>query len=290
MGSAVHNFVGILGWPLTHTLSPVIHTAAFRRLGFDWAYLAFPVAPERLGAAIDGLRALGAIGANVTIPHKETCIPHLDQVSGDAGAIGAVNTIQRIGDRLVGHNTDIDGFSEFISGDAGIDVDGRRTVVLGAGGAARAVVRALDVLGAAEITVLSRRPEQGAALKALVTDARGEFALWKDRVEIARGADLVVNTTPIGSEGEDPLGGLTWGAGQAVVDLVYSPPSTPLVEAARAGGAVAWGGIGMLVRQAAASFRIWTGQDPPLETMSAAVLHAIGPSGSTRPHSLPNKD
>ena len=290
MASAVHNFVGILGWPLTHTLSPVIHTAAFRRLGFEWVYLPFPVPPEQLKAAIDGLRALGAIGANVTIPHKETCIPFLDKVSGDASAIGAVNTIQRVGDRLVGHNTDVDGFSEFVSGDAGIDVRGARAIVLGAGGAARAVVRALDTLGAAEITITSRREEQGTTLTALASQAQGEFARWDDRVATATRADIIVNTTPIGSEGDDPLVGMPWAPSHAVVDLVYSPPSTPLVESARAGGADAWGGIGMLVRQAAASFRIWTGQDPPLETMSAAIVHAIGPSGSTRPHRLPNKD
>src|SRR3712207_5801878 len=109
------NFVGVLGWPLDHTLSPPIHAAAFRHLGMDWIYLAWPVPPEDLAAAVGGLRALGALGANVTMPHKETVIEHLDEISGDARAVGAVNTIQRIGDRLIGHNTDVDGFREFLS-------------------------------------------------------------------------------------------------------------------------------------------------------------------------------
>ena len=290
MAGGVQNFVGVLGWPLTHTLSPTIHNAAFRRLGFDWAYLAFPVPPEQLEQAIGGLRALGAIGANVTIPHKETVIAHLDQLSGDAAAIGAVNTIQRIGDRLIGHNTDVDGFREFMGGDAGIRVAGLSAVVLGAGGAARAVVKALDDLGAASITIVARSSERGAALTELVGRASASVESWSLATELAGQADVVVNATPLGGHGDDPVPNAAWHPGQAVVDLVYSPPSTPLVEAARRAGADAWGGLGMLVRQAAASFQVWTGQDPPLEVMSAAAVHAIGPSGSTRTSGLPKKD
>ena len=290
MAGPITNFVGVLGWPLEKTLSPAIHNVAFRRLGFDWIYLAFPVPPELLGEAVAGLRALGAIGANVTIPHKESVIEHLDQISGDAAAIGAVNTIQRVGDRLIGHNTDVDGFGEFIAGDAGISVSGSTALVLGAGGAARAVVKALDDLGAAEITIVARRSEQGSALTELVGRARAEVIDWDKGADAAAAAGIVVNATPLGGADENPLAGVEWRPGQAVVDLVYSPPSTPLVEAARRAGADAWGGLGMLIRQAAASFQVWTGQDPPLETMSAAALHAIGPSGSTRPPGVPKKD
>lgn len=289
MAGPVQNFAGVLGWPLTRTLSPAIHTAAFRRLGFDWAYLSFPVPPDLLPQAVGGLRALGAVGANVTIPHKETVIAHLDQLSGDAAAIGAVNTIQRLGDRLIGHNTDVDGFREFIAGDAGINVSGSRALVLGAGGAARAVVKALDDLDAAEIVIAARSSERGTALTQLVGRARATVADWDQAGPLASEAVIVVNATPLGGEGEDPIPDAVWHPGQVVVDLVYSPPTTPLVEAARAAGADAWGGLGMLVRQAAASFQIWTGQDPPLETMSAAAVHAIGPSGSTRPSGVPKK-
>ena len=289
MGS-VQNFLGVLGWPLEKTLSPTIHNAAFRRLGFDWAYLSFPVPPEELENAIGGLRALGAIGANVTIPHKETVVAFLDQLSGDAAAIGAVNTIQRVGDRLIGHNTDVDGFREYVAGDAGITVRGVKTVVLGAGGAARAVVKALDELGAGEIAICTRNMERGSPVAELVGTASATVHPWSEATAVVGDAAVVVNATPLGTEGADPVPGAAWHPGQSVVDLVYSPPNTPLVEAARAGGAHAWGGLGMLVRQAAASFQLWTGQDPPLEVMSAAAVHAIGPSHSTRPHRLPKSE
>ncbi|MDQ3952078.1 MAG: shikimate dehydrogenase, partial [Actinomycetota bacterium] len=166
-GGGTSGFVGILGWPLEHTLSPVIHNVAFRRASLDWTYLSWPVEPPLLGDAVGGLRALGAIGANVTMPHKEAVTEHLDEVSGDAREVGAVNTIQRLGHRLVGHNTDVDGFAEFLSGDAGFDPRGKSALVLGAGGAARAVVKALDSLGAAEITVAGRRSERAEDVAAL---------------------------------------------------------------------------------------------------------------------------
>lgn len=270
------NFVGILGWPLEHTLSPAIHAAAFRQTGLDWVYLAWPVEPQVLGDAVAGLRALGALGANVTMPHKETVIDHLDELSGDARTVGAVNTIQRVGSRLIGHNTDVDGFRFFVERDAGIDASGMDVLVLGTGGAARAVVRAIDGLGAAEVTVAARDHDKGSRLVSLAARARGRVVPWESAASGAGDYDMVVNATPVGTGSGDPLPSSEWRTGQVVIDLVYDPPSTALVERARARGAAAWGGIGMLVHQAAASFRIWTGQDPPLETMSAAALHAIG--------------
>lgn len=267
-------FVGILGWPLEHTLSPVIHNVAFRRTSLDWVYLSWPVEPSLLGDAVRGLRALGAVGANVTMPHKEAVIEHLDEVSGDAREVGAVNTIQRLGPRLVGHNTDVDGFAEFLSGDAGFDARGKRALVLGTGGAARAVVKALESLGSADVTVAGRDPGRTESVAGLTGGASA--VPWDDAAKLAEESDLVVNATPLGMNGEHVLPGVALGAGQWVVDLIYNPPSTPLVDAARAAGAQAWGGLGMLVRQAAASFTIWTGQAAPLEAMSAAAVHAIG--------------
>lgn len=269
-------FVGILGWPLEHTLSPVIHTAAFRTLGLDWVYLAWPVGPEELGDAVKGLRALGAIGANVTMPHKETIIDLLDDLSGDARSVGAVNTVQSLGGRLIGHNTDVDGFRESVAGDAGHDLTGKSAVVLGSGGAARAVVRALDVMGAGEIVIAARREERAARLVGLVERGSVRLEPWERASELAHGADAVVNATPLGMQGEDPVAAADFRPGQLVVDLIYQPPASPMVERARAAGADAWGGLGMLVHQAAASFRIWTGQDPPIETMSAAAVRALG--------------
>jgi shikimate dehydrogenase len=215
------------------------------------------------------------MGANVTMPHKEKVLEHVDDLSGDARAIGAVNTIQRVGARLIGHNTDVDGFSEFLRGDAGLDARDRTVAVLGAGGAARAVVRALGDMGAAAIHVMARDQHRAAALAALGPPGIVEIHPDEAIPAVAGEADLIVNATPLGMDGEDSAAGASFGPGQAVVDLVYWPPQTPLLERARAGGAQAWGGLGMLVRQAAASFTIWTGQDPPLETMSAVALHTL---------------
>lgn len=269
-------FAGILGWPLDHTLSPTIHNAAFRKLGLDWVYLAFPVPPELIGSAVVGLRSLGAMGANVTMPHKESVIDFLDDLSGDARSVGAVNTIQRLGDELIGHNTDIDGFGEFLVGDAGIDPTDRRALVLGAGGAARAVIKALGDLRASEVIIAARDEDRARPLADLAPGSRVDVRPWAGAATIASEADIVVNATPVGMDGLDPLADVSFRPGQVVVDLIYEPPSTPLVERARAAGADAWGGLGMLVRQAAASLRIWTGQDPPVETMSAAAVRAIG--------------
>jgi shikimate dehydrogenase len=270
------SFVGVLGWPLEHTLSPVMHNAAFRNVGLDWAYFAFPVPPPSLPAAVEGLRVLGAAGANVTMPHKEAVIALLDEISGDARSVGAVNTIRRLGDKLIGHNTDVRGFRDALMGDAGFDPAGKRVLVLGAGGAARAVVRVLATNGAGVIMVAARRPERGEEVAAV---ARSEVAVisWDDTQalkEAAAGADLIVNSTPLGMKGEDvPMVEIR--PHQTVFDLVYIPPTTPLMKRARKAGAEAWGGLGMLVHQAAASFQIWTGQDAPTEIMSAAALRAL---------------
>jgi shikimate dehydrogenase len=270
----VRRFAGVLGWPLEHTLSPAIHNAAFRRLDLDWVYLAFPVPPERLEQAVAGLRVLGAVGANVTMPHKETVMSLLDELSGDARSVGAVNTIQTVGDRLIGHNTDVDGFSRFLTADAGLKVKGSRALVLGAGGAARAVVRALLDLEVESVSVAARDAERGRRLSDLGERVEDpvEWAVASARVE---DFDLVVNATPLGAAGEDPLPTARFRMGQAVVDLVYEPPATPLVARARESGAAGWNGLGMLVHQAAAALRIWSGQEPPVEAMSVAALHAL---------------
>ncbi|HEX2049940.1 MAG TPA: shikimate dehydrogenase [Actinomycetota bacterium] len=269
------SFAGVLGWPLAHTLSPTIHNAAFRRAAIDCVYLAWPVPPDDLGAAVAGLSALGALGANVTMPHKERVGAHLDALSPDAAAVGAVNTIAFTADGAIGHNTDVDGFRAVLAADAGADARGRRAIVLGAGGAARAVVKALADAGAAEVAVAARDPGRALAV-ARVAGAAGRALEWSAASTAASGADLVVNATPLGGDGTDPAPGAAFRPGQVVVDLVYDPPATPLVERARAAGADAWGGLGMLVHQAAASFRVWTGQEPSVEAMSAAAVHALG--------------
>ena len=267
-------FAGVLGWPLERTLSPAIHTAAFESAGLPWVYLAWPVPPERLENAVEGLRALGAAGANVTMPHKEAILPLLDDLAEDARAVGAVNTVARNGNRLIGHNTDVSGFKEFVVGDAGVPIAGAHCVVLGAGGAARAVVKALSDLEALDITVAARHAHKAAEVAA-IAGARGKAEPWAAIVRAVANADVVVNTTPLGMNKEELLEDARFARGQCVVDLIYDPPSTPMLDRARAQGARTWGGIGMLVHQAAGSFRIWTGREAPLESMSAAAVTSI---------------
>jgi shikimate dehydrogenase len=219
------------------------------------------------------MRALGLDGLNVTMPHKADVAAAVDRLSPAAAALGAVNTIVREGSVLVGENTDGDGFVNALRVDEGVTVDGMRCLVVGAGGAARSVVRALGAGGAAEIVVAARRPEAAAAVAALATVAS------PGTVERADGMDLVVNATPVGMDDVVeldppalPVPAERLGAGQLVVDLVYHPLVTPLLREARARGAVAVNGLGMLVHQAAIAFRLWTGEDAPIEAMSAAVL------------------
>ncbi|HUF33601.1 MAG TPA: shikimate dehydrogenase [Acidimicrobiales bacterium] len=288
---------GVIGDPVRHSLSPRLHNAAFRALELDWVYLAFAVPAGGARAAIEGVRALGIDGLNVTMPHKADVAAAVDTLSPAATALGAVNTVVRSGSVLEGHNTDGDGFVASLRADDGFDPSGRRCLVLGSGGAARAVVRALAAAGASEVVVVARR-EEPAGVAAALAGAAGRVGS-PDEVD---GAELVVNATPVGmgqrvaggpEEGERvvpigeahvdpallPLDPGLLGPGQLVVDLVYEPLVTPLVAAARERGARAANGVGMLIHQAALSFRLWTREDAPLEAMSAAVLAHLAGAG-----------
>jgi shikimate dehydrogenase len=270
---AATRLAAVIGDPVRHSLSPTIHNAGFRAVDLDWAYLAFEVPAGGGAAAIDAMRALGIDGLSVTMPQKVEVAAAVDRLSPAAEALGAVNTVVREGSVLVGENTDGEGFVNALRLDDGVDVDGMRCLVVGAGGAARAVIRALAQAGAAEVVVAARRPE-AAAQAVLLAPGVGRIG----SPEQADAADLVVNATPVGM-GEVveldpalPVDPARLGAGQVVVDLIYHPLVTPLVAAARAQGAVAVNGVGMLLHQAAIAFRLWTGEDAPLEAMSAAVL------------------
>jgi shikimate dehydrogenase len=274
----------VIGDPVRHSLSPALHNAAFAALGLDWAYLAFPVPAGQVPAAIDGVRALGIDGLSVTMPHKAAVAAHVDLLSPTAALLGAANTVVRRGARLAGDSTDGEGFVAALRVDEGWDPAGRRCLVLGTGGAARAVALALGRAGAAEVAVVGRRPEM-AASTACLAGAAGRAA----GPEAAGEADLIVNATPVGMtsvvsmEGEPLAAGIPFelevgrlGRGQLVVDLVYSPSATPLLDGARRHGASTANGLGMLIHQAALQFRLWTGEDPPMEVMSAAALSALG--------------
>lgn len=254
-----------------------MHNAAFEALGLNWTYVAFDVEPDAVGNALDGVRALGIEGLSVTIPHKEAVLAGLDKLSPLARSLGAVNTVVREpGGVLRGENTDGPGFLSALRDDEGFDPGSRRCLVIGGGGAARAVVKALADAGAAEIVVVNRTRERALAVAALAGDCA------RVGVEAEAGeADLVVNATPLGmarSGLEDalPVDPVHLGAGQLVVDLVPNPAITPFIDQARARGAVAVNGLGMLVHQAALAFRLWTGQEAPVAAMSAAALQELG--------------
>jgi len=265
--------VGVIGDPVRHSLSPAIHNAAFAALGLDWVYVAFPVPRGRGGAAVAAVRDLGLAGINVTMPHKEDVAAACDDLTPDAAVLRSVNTVvSRPGGWMLGHSTDGPGFLAALA-EEGIAVDGRRSLVLGAGGAARAVVLALDGAGA-EVIVAARRPEAAVAAAGLAGSAR---AIALDEVDaVVSGADLVVNATPMGMAGEaPPLDTDRLGPAQAVVDLVYDPAETPLLAAARARGARTSNGLGMLVHQAARSFELWTAAEAPLAVMRQAADAAL---------------
>jgi shikimate dehydrogenase len=270
--------VGIVGWPVEHSLSPAIHNAAFEACGLDWAYVPLPVPAGRVAEALDGLVALGFAGANVTMPHKGECAIRCDGLSDDAARLGAVNTLVIEDGTVQGHNTDAPGFDRFLRRDVGFDPRERSALVYGAGGAARAVALALAREGLVRLHVAVREPSRATELVDALRDLpiRVEIVGFERTAELE--VDLVVNATPLeGGEGSLPLPSL--GADAVVVDLHYAPPMTPLQMRAREAGAQAWGGLGLLLHQAALSFELWTGAPAPLETMSAAALAALAEPG-----------
>jgi shikimate dehydrogenase len=270
--------VGIIGWPVAHSLSPAIHNAAFVAEGLDWAYVPLPVPPGRVAEALDGLVALGFAGANVTMPHKGECATRCDGLSEDAARLAAVNTLVVEDDAIQGHNTDAPGFDRFLRRDVGFDPLDRTALVYGAGGAARAVALALARGGLAGLTAVVRDPARTADLLSALEDlpARVEVVGFERAADLE--VDLVVNATPLdGAQGSLPLPRL--GPDSVVVDLHYAPPATPMQASAREAGAQVWGGLGLLLHQAALSFELWTGAPGPLETMSAAALAALAEPG-----------
>jgi shikimate dehydrogenase len=262
---------GVIGWPVSGSLSPVIHNAAFAALGLDWAYLPLAVPPGRVAQAVAGLPALGFAGANVTMPHKTEVARAVERLTDDARLLDAVNTVVVTPDAVEGANTDAPGFERFLRTDAGFDPAGRRALVFGAGGAARACALALGRAGLSELVVAIREPERGISLARLAHELPVEVRVVPLGDAERQAVDLVVNATPLGRTGER-LPHPALHPGVLVVDLLYRPAVTPLLQAARGAGAGAYGGLGLLLHQAALSFELWTGQEPPMPVMSAAAL------------------
>lgn len=278
--------VGIFGDPVAHTFSPAMHNAAFAELRLNFVYLPFHVRKEDLQAAVAGIRALGLTGVNVTVPHKETVLPYLDGVAEDAGLIGAVNTIVNRGGLLTGYNTDAAGFLRAL-GEAGFDPRGVKAVVLGAGGAARAVSIALATAGARQITIFNRTFSRAEGLAKQVREATEALAAavpWEEiqnsGTSVIREASIIVQTTNLGMQPDEagcpPVPEGAFHKDQLVVDLIYNPQETRFLKTAASGGATVQNGLKMLLHQGAAAFELWTGVPAPVKVMLNALQKAMG--------------
>jgi shikimate dehydrogenase len=272
---------GVIGHPVAHSRSPAMQQAAFEALGMAARYELWDTPPEQLATRVAGLRAPEVLGANVTIPHKTTVLPLLDAVAPSASPpLAAVNTIVReesaAGVRLVGHNTDVPALLRVLA-EQSAWAAGRRMLVLGAGGAARAAL-AVARLEGAEVTVAARRVEGARAALAALAPAHVLDLAETDALAAAlAGAHILVNTTPVGMRAAEasplPLELLRQlSPASFVFDMIYSPPETALVRAARALGLRAQGGLPMLLYQGALAFALWTGREPPLDAMRAALV------------------
>ena len=277
------DIVGVFGQPVAENPTGVMQEAGFAAAGLNWRYLNFEVPPEKLGAAMQAMDALGMRGINLTIPHKVAVISHLDDLSPEARAIGAVNTVRLVDGKKIGENTDGKGFLRGVRTDAGIDPASRRVVLLGAGGAARAIGTELVLAGAADLLVVNRSLDRGQQMVADLRAATGgpiRFEPWRGTYSVPSWCDLFVNATSIGlypdidampnvdlaNASEDML----------VADAVFNPPETRLLAAASARGLATLDGLSMLVYQGVIAFEMWTGHSPDEKAMKSALREALG--------------
>ncbi|WP_088240584.1 shikimate dehydrogenase [Calothrix rhizosoleniae] len=281
--------LGVIGHPVEHSLSPTMHNAAIANLGLDYVYLPFPIAPENLKTALDGFAAIGVVGFSITIPHKQAILPLLSDITPIAQAVGAVNTVVRKDNQWVGTNTDVDGFISPLR-NYNHDWSQQVAVVLGNGGAARAVVAGLTQLGISEIHLLGRNLEKLQAFQQSWENSPLEVNLqvheWKSLPELISQANLLVNTTPVGMYpriGESPvsvedIANLPPGA--IAYDLIYTPNPTQFLQQAQQVGAVAMDGLEMLVQQGVIALKMWLQQDTvPIDIMRQALREQLSGRG-----------
>jgi shikimate dehydrogenase len=270
----------VLGHPVTHSLSPAMHQAAFAATGINAAYLPWAVEPDRLAEAVRGLRAMeNLLGANVTVPHKEAVVPLLDGLTPEAEAFGAVNTLLPRDGKLIGDNTDGAGFLAALRADLECEAEGLTVAVVGAGGAARAVAMSLARASARRIVLMNRSLERARIVAEAVASrypgcvvtAQALHPRWQ--VSELPEIQLLVNTTSVGLHSSDPLlfAYSSLSAQIMVCDLIYNPPETALLRMARSRGCRATNGMGMLVHQGALAFERWTGKPAPVHVMREAV-------------------
>jgi len=266
----------LFGKPVAENPTQAMIEAAFRHHGLDWRYVQFEIEPESLADAVRGMRAMGFRGGNVTTPHKVAIVRHLDRIAESASLMGAVNCIVRRGKELVGENTDGKGFVQSLREVA--DPAGKKVVLLGAGGAARAIGVELALAGAASITVVNRSRDKGRELAELLKSKAGAAAVavvWEGDYKVAADVDVVVNATSIGLypdlQARVPLDVATLDPRLVVADVIPNPPETRLVREARARGCKVLDGLGMLVNQGVIGIRYWTGLDADAGVMRRAL-------------------
>ncbi len=281
MRSFKQEITAVFGQPVAENPTQVMIESAFADSGLAWRYLTLEVAPPNLGAAVAGARAMGFRGFNLTIPHKVAVIEHLDSLSEAAELMGAVNCVVRQRELLVGENTDGKGFVESLR--EVTDPAGKQVVILGAGGAARAIAVELCLAGAARITVVNRSAKRGEELAGLLRQrlqADADFVAWTGDYEVPAGTDVLVNATSIGLfpdvDARIPLAVDTLTEDMVVADVIPNPPQTRLVRDASARGCRVLDGLGMLVNQGVIGFRLWTGVDPNPAVMRAALEEVFG--------------
>lgn len=271
--------VGLIGHPVGHSKSPEMINRAFRACGLPFVYLAFDVPPSELGTAVSGMRALGFRGWNVTIPHKVAVLEYLDEVEETAREIGAVNTVVSRDGRLIGYNTDSEGYLRSLVDETGLELAGQKVLILGAGGAARAVAHALAVAGVESITIANRTREKAERLAESLSRKVDARAVSLSELERVVGeTTLLLQTTSVGMYPETeaiPIDPSLLHDRMTVSDLIYRPRKTLLLREAEARGARIHGGLGMLLHQAALAFEKWMGKPAPVDVMREALEEAM---------------
>ncbi len=271
---------GIYGYPVEHTFSPGMHNAAFKKLRMDACYVPFAVNPSRLGDAVNAVIPLGLCGLNITVPHKQNVIAYLDELSEEARHIGAVNTIQVVDGRLIGHNTDGRGFIRSLRDNAGYNPKGKTVLLIGSGGAARAVGFSLALAGVRKVSLYDIDARKADALALDIREKTGidaQALFMRALAATAEEADCLINATPLGLKKNDPLPLKREFIRKRhlVCDLVYNPPETRFLQAAKERGAKRLSGLGMLLYQGVIAFEIWTGAKAPVSVMKNALTKQI---------------
>lgn len=272
--------VGILGWPVSHSVSPQMHNAAFAHLGVNFAYIALPCAPEGLGQALLAFKALGFAGANITIPHKERVFDHLDHISELSLRSGSVNTLYLQDGKLCGTTTDGLGALSHMESQ-GFDLNSKHVIVLGNGGSAKSIAHALaHSRNPQKITICGRDESKAQSLLDSLSSSSipVDFHKLSDWDRLAEENQVIIHTTPLGMHpniSDSPLAESQILPSHTVYDIVYNPRQTQLLKNAQSAGAKALGGLGMLVHQGALSQELWTGQKAPTEIMFEAAERAL---------------